>query len=250
MRTRILILLFVAWVFVIPLSASAEDQKITVGVAANFIVPFGEIASLFEKQTGVKVEPVFTSSGKLYAQINSGAPYDLFLSADEERPAKLYKDGLAAKPIVYATGRIVLWSADKQFCSSVKDWVEAVQSPKVKKISLANPETAPYGAAAMAALKKAGITDAIKDKLVFPQDIGQSFQYASTGSVDVGFCALSSAMTDEGKKGCYLSMDQAQSVVQAACVLVKGPNRKDAERFAAFLLTPEAISVKERYGYK
>jgi molybdate transport system substrate-binding protein len=247
MRTRIVLLVSIVMMWAV--SAGAADQKITAGVAANFIVPFGEIATLFEKQTGIKVEPVFTSSGKLYAQIASGAPYDVFLSADEERPAKLFKDGLALKPFIYAKGRVVLWSADKKYCSA-KDWVSAVRSGEMKKIAIANPETAPYGAAAMAALKAAGLSEEIKDKLVFPQDIGQAFQYASTGSVDAGFCALSSALTEEGKKGCSLAVEQAPGVVQAACVLSKTPNRKAAEQFAEFLLTSDAIRVKEKYGYK
>jgi molybdate transport system substrate-binding protein len=248
MRSKVLLL--VGLIIVLTIPAFAEEQKITVGVAANFIVPFGEIAGLFEKQTGIKVDPVFTSSGKLYAQVVSGAPYDLFLSADEERPAKLHKDSLCEKPFVYAIGHVVLWSADRKFCEISPDWTKVVQSGAVKKISLANPETAPYGAAAMAALKKTGMDEAIRNKLVFPQDIGQSFQYASTGSVDVGFCALSSAMTDEGKKGCYLSIDQAPSIVQAACVISKSPNKKNAQRFAEFLLTTDAIRVKEKYGYR
>jgi molybdate transport system substrate-binding protein len=250
MRIRILSLVLVLLLAMAALPAVAADQKLTAGVAANFIVPFGEIATLFEKQTGIKVEPVFTSSGKLYAQIVSGAPYDVFLSADEERPAKLFKDGLADKPFVYAKGQVVLWSADLKFCSGAKDWTEIARSANVKKIAIANPETAPYGAASMEALKAAGLAETVKDKFVFPQDIGQAFQYASTGSVDAGFCALSSAMSEEGKKGCYLPVQQAPQVVQAACVLVRSTDRKNAERFAAFLLTPEAVQVKEKYGYK
>jgi molybdate transport system substrate-binding protein len=246
MRPRIL--LIIALLFIIPFSALAGDQKITAGVAANFIVPFGEIARLFEKQTGIKVEPVFTSSGKLYAQITSGAPYDIFLSADEERPAKLFKDGLSQKPYVYAKGQVVLWSADKKLCAN-KDWLTAVRSKEIKKIAIANPETAPYGAAAMTALKAAGLSEELKDRLVFPQDIGQAFQYSSTGSVDAGFCALSSALSEEGKKGCYLPVEQAPQVVQAVCVLSKTPNRKAAEQFAQFLLSPGVIQIKEKYGY-
>jgi molybdate transport system substrate-binding protein len=248
MRTRMMLL--IAFLFLGSLNAIASDQKITAGVAANFIVPFGEIAGLFEKETGIHVEPVFASSGKLYAQIISGAPYDVFLSADEDRPAKLFKDGLVQKPFVYAKGQVVLWSADKKFCSSAKDWGTVLRSSNIKKIAIANPETAPYGAVAMTALKDAGLHETLEEKIVFPQDIGQAFQYASTGSVDAGFCALSSAMTEEGKKGCYFIVEQAPQVVQAACVLVKGPNHTAAERFAAFLVTPEVIRVKEKYGYR
>lgn len=248
MRTSVLLIVVLSVLFAV--QAAAADKKITAGVAANFIIPFGEIAGLFEKETGIKVEPVFTSSGKLYAQIVSGAPYDVFLSADEERPAKLFKDGLAEKPFVYAKGQVVLWSADRKLCTGEKDWIGAVRSASVKKIAIANPETAPYGAASMEALKAAGLSEEIKGKFVFPQDIGQAFQYASTGSVDAGFCALSSAVSEEGKKGCHLPVGQAPMIVQAACVLVRSTGRVNADRFAAFLLTPEAVQVKEKYGYK
>lgn len=247
MRTRILLIISIF--FMMSVQAYAADQKITAGVAANFIVPFNEISSLFEKQTGIKVEPVFSSSGKLYAQITSGAPFDIFLSADEERPGKLYKEGLAEKPAVYAKGQVVLWSADRKICSA-KNWVSAVRSGEIKKIALANPETAPYGASAMEALKAAGVADELKDRLVYPQDIGQAFQYASTGAVDAGFCALSSALSEEGKKGCWLPMDQAPQVVQSMCIIKKAPGKKAAQRFAEFLLSPEAIKIKDRYGYK
>lgn len=248
MRTKMLLLVSILVMTTVP--AYAADQKITAGVAANFIVPFGEIAALFEKETGIKVEPVFTSSGNLYTQIVSGAPYDVFLSADEERPAKLFKDGLADTPFVYARGQIVLWSADKAFCSGFKDWREAVQSGRVKKIAVANPETAPYGAVSMVALKAAGLEETVKDKLVFPQNIGQAFQYASTRAVDTGFCALSSAVSEEGRNGCHFTVQEAPQVVQAACVLVRSTDRKAAERFAGFLLTPGAVDVKVKYGYK
>jgi molybdate transport system substrate-binding protein len=248
MRTRIMLIVFLF--FLIALSSHAADQKITAGVAANFMVPFGEITALFEKQTGIRLEPVFTSSGKIYAQIVSGAPYDIFLSADEERPAKLFKDGLVEKPFVYAWGEVVLWSAERKFCSGAKDWAAALRSAGVKKIAVANPETAPYGAAAMAAIKAAGLEEVVRDKLVYPQDIGQAFQYASTGSVDAGFCALSSALTGQGRKGCFLAVDQAPPIVQSACVLKSAANRQNAQRFADFLLTAEVLKVKERYGYK
>jgi molybdate transport system substrate-binding protein len=245
-RKLLLVVLFV----MAALPATAADRKLTAGVAANFILPFCEIAALFEKETGIKVEPVFTSSGKLYAQIVNGAPYDVFLSADEERPAKLFKDVLAGKPFIYAKGQVVLWSVDRKLCSGARNWAEALRSAGVKKIAIANPETAPYGAASMEALKAVGLAETLKDKFVFPQDIGQAFQFASTGSVDAGFCALSSALSEEGKKGCYLPVGQAPLVVQSACVLSKSPERQSAELFAGFLLTPAAIQVKEKYGYR
>ncbi len=241
--------LITACILLLACPLNAQD-KITVGVAANFMVPLNEMIPLFEKESGIKVDPVFASSGKLYAQVVNGAPFDIFLSADEERPAKLFKDGLVETPFIYARGEVVLWSLDRGLCSAGSDWREVLKSEKIKKIAIANPETAPYGAAAMAALKAAGLSNALKDKFVYPQDIGQAFQYASTGSVDAGFCALSSTRTPEGMKGCTITVSEAPEVVQAACVIKASKSREAAEKFARFLLSREAMKVKEKYGYR
>ncbi len=227
--------------------AAAQD-RILVGVAANFMMPFNEIAPAFEKETGIKAEPVFASSGKLYAQIVNGAPYDVFLSADEERPARLFKEGFTDRPVIYAKGEVVLWSLNRDLGG--RDWKEAVRSAGVKKIAIANPETAPYGASALTALKAAGLADLLKDKLIYPQDIGQAFQYASTGAVDVGFCALSSTRTAEGAKGCTLAVMEAPKVIQAACIVRATQNRAAAVKFTDFLMSKPATAIKEKYGYR
>lgn len=243
-------LVFIALALFWGLPAAASEGKILVAVAANYMMPFTEIAAAFEKESGCRVEPVFSSTGKLYAQIINHAPYDVFLAADERRPALLFQEGLCEEPFVYAQGEIVLFSGQSDFCSRFADWMEAVQSGMVRKIAIANPETAPYGAAAVTGLREAGLYDTLYDKYVFPQDIGQAFQYASTGSVQAGFCALSSAMTDEGEKGCYFPVKQAPPITQAACVLKRTQNREDAEKFAAFLLTQAGVRIKEKYGYR
>ena len=142
----VLIVLYPAFSF------AADGLK--AAVAANFMVPFKEIAAAFEKQTKIKVEATYSSTGSLYGQIVNGAPYDVFLSADEETPRSLFEKGMSEKPFLYATGRVVLWGGGKEFCGA-KDWKEALRRPGVRKIALANPVTAPYGAAAEAALKKA-----------------------------------------------------------------------------------------------
>ncbi|HVN70928.1 MAG TPA: molybdate ABC transporter substrate-binding protein [Desulfomonilia bacterium] len=232
----------------LPLQSFAQD-KIMAAVAANFIEPFKEIAAAFEIREHIQVEPTISSTGKLYAQILEGAPYDVFLSADEQRPGQLFEKGMALKPFIYARGRVVLWSSRKDLCSS-GDWKTAVMRADVKKIALANIETAPYGTAAMMALKSAGLNDALKDKLVFPQDVAQAFQYASTGSVDAGFCALSSALSSKGKDGCRMDIKEAPLVVQSACVLVRTTHKAAADKFAAFLDSAEAEIIKRKYGYQ
>jgi molybdate transport system substrate-binding protein len=229
-------------------SASFGQDRILVAVAANFIEPFKEIAALFEAKTHIQAEPTFSSTGKLYAQIIEGAPYDIFLSADEKRPAELFQKGRSGKPFVYARGEVVLWAARKDVCSS-GDWKTAVMSKEVNKIAIANTESAPYGTSSMVALKKTGMWETMQKKFVFPQDVAQSFQYAFTGSVDASFCALSSALSDKGRTGCWLVVKEAPAVVQAACVLDRVQQREAAEKFAAFLVSPEADSVKGKYGY-
>jgi molybdate transport system substrate-binding protein len=249
MKKHIAISLFFILILCCPLSASFAQDKILVAVAANFINPFEEIAVLFETSTHIRSEPTFSSTGKLFAQIIEGAPYDVFLSADEKRPEELYQKGLSGKPFVYAKGEVVLWTARKDLCDA-GDWKAILVRSDVKKIAIANTETAPYGTASMKALKDVGLWDSLQAKFVFPQDIAQAFQYASTGSVDSGFCALSSALSQQGKAGCYLVVKEAPGIVQAACVLNRTGQKAAAEKFAAFLLSAEADKVKKKYGYK
>ena len=230
-------------------STAIAGESFNAAVAANFMQPFKEIAKSFESIYPVSVNATFASSGHLTNQIKNGAPYDIFLSADEERPAMLSKEGLAEKPFVYATGRVVLWTAKKELCGA-SGWQEVVTRPSVKKIALASPKVAPYGAAAMTAIEQSRLRNALQHKLVFPEHIAQAFQSASTESVDAAFCALSSALSEKGKKGCYFEVTEAPPVVQGACVLMRAKDRETAKKFANFLISPEGNSIKKKYGYK
>jgi molybdate transport system substrate-binding protein len=224
-------------------------EGLRIGVAANFLQATKELTRDFEKQTGIGVEATFASSGSLYAQIVSGAPYDLFLSADEERPAKLHQEGKAEKSFIYARGRVVLWSARKEFCQA-DQWQKALGDPGIRKIAVANPETAPYGTAAREALRKAGLWDSGQEKRVIAQTIAQAFQYASTEAVDAAFCAFSSVVSEQGKKGCYYEIPEAPEIVQSACILKQTKDRTTAESFAAYLLSAPSTAVKAKYGYR
>jgi len=217
-------------------------------VAANFMVPFKEIAAAFEEETKIKVEATYSSTGSLYGQIINGAPYDVFLSADEETPRSLFEKGLGEKPLLYATGRVVLWGGGKAFCGA-KDWKEALRRPSVRKIALANPVTAPYGAAAEAALKKSGLWAEMSERIVIAQNVGQSFQYAVTGGTDGSFCALSATLSEPGAKGCHYLIDEAPPIRQAACLLNRTTRKNDATRLILFLDSPRASEIKKRYGY-
>jgi len=239
------ILLFL--LLLVPPPVQAQG-RVRAAVAAGFMPAFKEIAAAFEARKGIRVEATYTSSGNLYHQIVHGAPYDLFLSADEERPARLFHTGIGGAPFVYARGRVVLWSVGREFCTA-RDWKQALAGTKGRKVALVNPEIGPYGMAARKALEKAGLWLPLQDRLVIAQDVAQAFQYASTEAVAAGFCALSSAMTEAGRKGCFHSIAEAPPVVHAACVL-KGKSLKEAEALAAFLRSPEAEKIKRKYGYQ
>ena len=248
MKTYRIVIVVVLIILMSSFSAFAEE-KISVAVASNFISVFKELATDFETKTKIKIEDTYSSTGNLYSQITNGAPYDLFLSADEERPAKLNKDGAADKPFIYAKGQAILWSANKDFCKA-KTWQDALKKEQVKKIAIANTQTAPYGAAAKKALEKAGMWDALQTKLVNAQDIAQSFQYASKSAVDAGFCAMSATVSAEGKKGCFFVIEGAPEIIQSACILKRTTNRAAVEKFVEFLNSPAAREIKVKYGYR
>ncbi|WP_316899597.1 molybdate ABC transporter substrate-binding protein [Pseudodesulfovibrio indicus] len=238
--------LVLAICLLIPNAALAAD--LFLAQAANFTPVLKEIIPLFEKATGLQVDATYASTGKLYGQIVNNAPYDMLLAADEKRPDKLHADGLAEKPFVYAKGQVVLWSASKDFCGD--DWEATVQNAAVKRVSIANTETAPYGTSSMKAMQAVGVWDTVQPKLVFGQSISQAFQFASTGAADAGFCAYSSVFTDEGKKGCFTVVNEAPPVIQAACILKSAPHPEAAKKFVEFLNTPEVQALKLKYGYK
>ena len=167
--------LVLAICLLIPNAALAAD--LFLAQAANFTPVLKEIIPLFEKATGLQVDATYASTGKLYGQIVNNAPYDMLLAADEKRPDKLHADGLAEKPFVYAKGQVVLWSASKDFCGD--DWEATVQNAAVKRVSIANTETAPYGTSSMKAMQAVGVWDTVQPKLVFGQSISQAFQFAS-----------------------------------------------------------------------
>jgi len=245
---RIHLLAIFALLYVFSVFPAFAQEKIRVAVAANYIVPFQEMARLFTARTGIPVETAYGSTGQLYAQIINGAPYNLFLSADRENPDRLYQDKRAEAPFVYATGRVVLWTLRKDLCGA-SDWRQILAMPGVKKLAIANPKSSPYGAAAQIALEKAGRAGSMHDRLIFAQNIAQAFQYASTRSVDGGFCALSAALSEVGRKGCFYMMDEAPPVVQSACLLKRSAGREGAEKLIRFLSSPEAATVKRKFGY-
>ncbi len=251
LKSRLLFALFTLFalpgIFSAPSPLSAAEP-LRVAVAANFQQPFKDVAAAFTRETGIPVEGVFTSSGSLYHQITNGAPYDAFLSADETRPQDLFKKDLSGRPFVYATGSVVLWAEGKKICGAA-NWREVMKRKDVQKVAIANPVVAPYGAAAEAALRSAGLWNSPDKKWIIGQTIAQAFQYTASGGADVGFCALSSVRAAK-KDGCSYDIAEAPPILQGACLLNRTKNRAAAERFLQFLQSPAADVIKKKYGYR
>jgi molybdate transport system substrate-binding protein len=245
-RYTFLFLILFLFVYSIPAGAA---ESINVAVSSNFMQPFKEIAKAFTTKTRVPVMGAVASSGYLIGEIMSGAPYDIVLAGDEERPAELFQKDLAEKPFVYTIGTVVLWTAKKDLCG-VSGWQEVVKHPSVTAIGVAWPKNTQYGASSMYAIEKSRLLDTIKPKLIYAANSDQVFEYAFYGSVDVAFCALSSALSEEGKKGCYLEVKEAHPIIQAGCVLKPAKDREAVKKFVNFLNSPEAKSIKQKYGYR
>lgn len=226
-----------------------ERQAPMVAVASNFMGAMEKITAAYEAKTGVKLQTVYSSTGKLYAQVKQGAPYDLFFAADAKRPEILAEEGLCEEPFVYAAGEAVLWTKNKALADS-KYWQDVVVRDDINKIAVSNPQTAPYGAAAFEALNRNGILSLIENKLVYGHNVAQPFQYAFHGSVDIGFTALSLALSEKGKQGVYWRMQEAEPVVQKGCVIKKTKNKHGVEAFLAFFRQPGTKTIQNEFGYK
>lgn len=241
-------LLLLPTVLILPPPALAK--KPLVAVAANFTTPMKKIIKLYKVETGVVVQATFSSTGKLYAQIKDGAPYDLFLAADVRRPKLLFEAGLATKPVVYARGKAELWTSRRDL-SSLKNWQAVVTDPRVQHVAVSSPDVAPYGAAAITALKQTGLWPQVKDRLVYAQNVAQSFQFGQGGAADATFTALSMALSGPGQKGWHWSVPQAPLVVQDGCLVKNAKAGAQASKFFSFLLrNKKARAIVRAYGYE
>jgi len=230
---------------VLPFSAGAAEVK--VAVAANFSEAANEIGALFWKATGHKAVYSFGATGALYTQISQAAPFEVFLSADRERPKKAVDDGLAVagSRFTYATGRLVLFSIDKD-----KVRGEAtLRQGGFAKIAIADPASAPYGVAAIEAMRKLGVYDALQGRIVQGATIAQAYQFVETGNAEVGFVALSQ-VADAGKGSRWIVPEELHTLIAQDAVLLKtGADNPAARAYMTFLKGPEAGAVKDRFGY-
>jgi len=212
-----------------------------------------EIAANFEKTTGCAVRVSAGSSGNFLSQIENGAPFDVFFSADIEYPKKLEAEGLAApgSTYLYAVGKIVLWVRNDSRLDISKG-LTVLRDPSIQKVAIANPQHAPYGRAAEEALRNAGVHDAVKDRLVLGENISQAAQFVESGNADAGILALSLVVSPGLKeKGHYRNIpENLYAPIQQGAVVIHGSkNLQGAEAFLAYVKTPATAALLERYGF-
>jgi len=233
-------------------TALAQADEVQVAVAANFTAPMQKIAAEFEKDTGHKAILAFGATGKFYAQIANGAPFEVLLAADDETPAKLEKELLAAPHtrFTYAIGKLVLWSAKDGYVDAKGD---LLKKGDFKHLALANPKAAPYGAAAMETMSKLGVLAALQPKFVQGENIAQTHQFVATGNAEVGFVALSQVFKD-GKLtsgSAWIVPDQFHDPIrQDAVVLAKGRSKPAPAALVDYLKGAKAKAIIKSYGYE
>ncbi|MGO9125862.1 MAG: molybdate ABC transporter substrate-binding protein [Terriglobales bacterium] len=228
-------------------------QEITVAAASDLQFAFQDVAARFEKASGKHVKLIFGSSGNFFAQIQNGAPFDLFFSADVDYARKLDAAGLAEPGTLYeyATGKIVLW-APLQSQADLKGGLRVLLDPAIKKIAIANPEHAPYGRAAVAALRHEKLYDQVAGKFVLGENISQTATFVVSGSADIGIVALSLALAPALKdKGKYVEIpaDDYPPIEQAALILRSSQQKSAAREFLNFVKSPEIVDLLKTYGF-
>jgi molybdate transport system substrate-binding protein len=232
---------------------SARAQTVKVAAAADLKFAMDELATEFEKGSGAKLDVAYGSSGNFLTQIRNGAPFDLFFSADSEYPKKLEGVGLAEPGTLreYAVGHIVIWTPRDSGIDAAKAGWQSLLDQRVKKIAIANPDHAPYGRAALAALKKAGIYEQVKDKLVYGENISQAAEFVQSGNAQAGIIALSLAVSPAIKNGnrWEIPADSYLAIKQAAVMLKASKNKAAARRFLDFVSGPQGLEILQRYGF-
>lgn len=230
-------------------------RELRVAVAANLKPVFEELVTAFgQEHPEINVSANFGSSGNFVAQITNKAPFDLFLSADVEYPRKLIEqgDGIKESEFIYAIGQLVVWAPKESPLDVEQLGIRVVTDARVKKVAIANPRLAPYGRAAEAALKKLGVYEELKDRIVLGDNIEQTAQFAQSGAADVGLLALSQALGPNlVGRGRYAIVPSAShpSIEQGGVILTTVQDRQAADEFRAFLLGASGRNVLKRYGY-
>jgi len=236
------------------LRAQQQQPPVRVAAAADLQFALKDIAQQYEHQTGRKIEITFGSSGNFFSQIQNGAPFDVFFSADIEYPTRLQRANLTEPNslLKYAVGRIVIWiPADSKINLIERKW-DALLDPSVQKIAVANPEHAPYGRAAVEALKRAGIYDKVQPKLVYGENISQAAQFVQSGNAQAGIIALSLAISPAMKTGQRwgVPVDQYAPIEQAAVIMKSARDKEAAHDFLAFVSSDAGQRTLGSYGFE
>jgi len=250
--------LVAACLFLISPLGWAQEKKsvpeLRVAAAADLSAALEEIAQAYEHKTGVKVKLSFGASGALTQQIQNGAPFDLFFSADMDYPRQLVTAGYADGSTLYqyAVGKLVLWVPADSVLDIEHKGMNVVLDPAVKKIAVANPQHAPYGRAAVAALKHYGLYDRIADRLVLGENVAQAAQFVESGNAQAGFVALAHALAPGMQgKGKYweIPADAYPPLAQGVVALSHSQYKKEAAEFMEYVRTKEAVEVLKKYGF-
>lgn len=230
------------------------SPEITVAAAADLSSALQDLASRYERKTGVKVKLSFGASGALTQQIENGAPFDAFFSADMDYPRQLIAQGQADAGSLtrYAVGKVVLWAPAGSSLDLQHQKMAALLDPAVKKISIANPQHAPYGRAAVAAMKHAGVYEKVSDRLVIGENVAQAAQFVESGNAQIGLIALAHAQAPAMKgKGSYWEVpaDMYPALDQGVVVVSRSRNKSAATEFVRFIATDEAVQILRSYGF-
>ena len=230
----------------------ARADVVQVAVAANFTAPARALAEVFARTTGHEARLSFGATGAFYTQIKNGAPFDVLLAADDERPARLEKEGdtVAGSRFTYATGQLVLWSAKPVL---VDDEGAVLKHGQFGKIAIANPKNAPYGAAAVEAMEKLGLAATLQPKLVTGESIGQTFNFIATGNAELGFVALAQVLEGGKLKSGSMWVVPAQyhaPIIQDAVILKRAASNPAAKAWMELLKTPQSKALIRSYGYE
>jgi molybdate transport system substrate-binding protein len=234
------------------IAAGAHAGEVQVAVAANFTAPMQQIAAAFARDTGNKAVLAFGATGKFYAQISNGAPFEILLAADDETPARLEQERqtVPGSRFTYATGRLVLWSARENYVDAQG---QVLQNGNFAHLSIANPKAAPYGAAAIETLKKLNLLERLQPKIVQGENISQAQQFVSTGNAELGFVALSQVARD-GKfsagSGWIVPAAMHSPIRQDAVILAKGGANPTAQALMAYLKSDKAKGIIRSFGYE
>jgi molybdate transport system substrate-binding protein len=241
-------------VFLAQSEVQAQGHEIRVAAAADLKFAMTEMAAEFEKQTGTSVLVTYGSSGNFFSQIQNGAPFDLFFSADIDYPRKLEAAGLAEAGTLYeyATGRLVIWTPVHSKLDVARLGWQVLLDASVQKISIANPNHAPYGRATVAALEKAGIYESVKSKLVYGESISQAAQFVQSGNAQAGIIALSLSVSPAMRDGksWVIPAEMHPAIVQGAVVLKNAKDKEAARAFLNYVKSKKGRATIARYGFE